>query len=253
MKQSQLNKDFVFSHFEYSRYFHNDCSGGIERHYLGYMKNGHGKIVTKEETVVLSPGMLFYIPKGLRYHSYWNTTSETTRFSSLGFSYFPEEEENDYPLQIIPLPPENHITDTVLLLEQSNKITSERMARFFSLLAELLPQMTTSPAVSSRHLVNRAVALFQQRPHATAAEAAAYCGISETTLYALFRQTLCKTPVAIKQQILTEQAVALLTTTDLSVEEISNRLEFSSASYFRKIFEKHTGKTPREIRRSSSL
>ena len=54
-----------------------------------------------------------------------------------------------------------------------------------------------------------------------------------------------------KQEILCEKAVQLLTTTDLSVEEISNRLLFSSSSYFRKIFKKYTGKTPRQIRKDS--
>ena len=47
------------------------------------------------------------------------------------------------------------------------------------------------------------------------------------------------------------KAVELLITTDMQVEEISSLLNFSSTSYFRKVLYKHTGKTPREIRRTS--
>ena len=45
----------------------------------------------------------------------------------------------------------------------------------------------------------------------------------------------------------------LVETTGLSVEEISNELQFSSSSYFRKILKKHLGKTPSEIRRTNGV
>ena len=46
-------------------------------------------------------------------------------------------------------------------------------------------------------------------------------------------------------------AVELLTTTDKTVEEISSLLRFSSAAYFRKVLRKHTGLTPKQIRKKS--
>ena len=54
-----------------------------------------------------------------------------------------------------------------------------------------------------------------------------------------------------KQEIFCERAAELLITTDLSVEEISAMLSFSSSSYFRKIFKKHTGQTPLQIRKNT--
>ena len=47
-----------------------------------------------------------------------------------------------------------------------------------------------------------------------------------------------------------EKAKQLLMTTNISVEEISRMLNFSSASYFRKILKKYSGKTPKEIRKT---
>lgn len=69
----------------------------------------------------------------------------------------------------------------------------------------------------------------------TMKDVSAYCEISESGLYPIFQRVFQKTPLEIKQEILCEKAVQLLTTTDLSVEEISNRLLFSSSSYFRKV------------------
>ena len=44
----------------------------------------------------------------------------------------------------------------------------------------------------------------------------------------------------------------LLTTTDASVQEISDRLGFSSGSYFRKVLRSYTGKTPGQIRKHAA-
>ena len=82
---------------------------------------------------------------------------------------------------------------------------------------------------------------------------ASYCNVSEATLYNVFSQNLNKSPNEMKQQIMCEKATEYLTITSLSVEEISSKLQFSSSSYFRKIFKKHTGKTPLQIRKEAFM
>ncbi|MBE6762725.1 MAG: AraC family transcriptional regulator, partial [Ruminococcaceae bacterium] len=64
---------------------------------------------------------------------------------------------------------------------------------------------------------------------------------------------LDKTPNQFRNEILCEKAISLLTTTNKSVQEISDTLNFSSTSYFRKILKAHTGKTPLEIRKKSDF
>ncbi len=63
-------------------------------------------------------------------------------------------------------------------------------------------------------------------------------------LYAAFQAAVGRTPIQIKHKILVEEAVDLLTATDLSVEAVSSFLGFSSTAYFRKILRRETGKTP---------
>ena len=76
--------------------------------------------------------------------------------------------------------------------------------------------------------------------------------MSESGLFTFIREYGKTTPISLKNRIRTEKAIQLLTTTDLSVEEISSRLGFCSAVYFRKVFRKETGKTPTELRREYS-
>lgn len=253
MEQALLYNDLTFTRVRYSRYHHNDAGGGNPCHYFGYMQSGSGRLVTKDTTVTVTAGDVFFIPKHLSYHSYWHVGTEVTVFSSLGFAHFPEAERRHYPLQILPGPYPADLIETILKLDAGAPVTSAMVGDFYRLVAALLPCMVTVSGTERDRLAEQAVAWFRQHPHGTAAEAAAHCGISESGLYVLFRQVFHQTPVTVKQQLLLQQATELLTTTDLPIEEISRRLGFSSASYFRKILRRHTGQTPRELRRTSLL
>jgi AraC-like DNA-binding protein len=67
----------------------------------------------------------------------------------------------------------------------------------------------------------------------------------------LIKKELGKTPNRVRQEAKCQQAVRLLTCTDLPVEEISTRLGFSSSSYMRKLLRLTTGKTPLQIRKAA--
>jgi len=79
------------------------------------------------------------------------------------------------------------------------------------------------------------------------------CMISEPYLYTLFKKVTHITPNDYKQKILCEMGIELLLTTDKKIEEITTILKFSSSSYFRKVLKKHTGLTPREIKKTKSF
>ena len=86
-----------------------------------------------------------------------------------------------------------------------------------------------------------------------AADVARFCGVSESALYTAFREVRGYTPTQARHRILTEEAVSLLTTTDLPVEEISRKLGFCSSNYFRKVISGQTGSTPRAIRKNGMI
>ena len=75
------------------------------------------------------------------------------------------------------------------------------------------------------------------------------CHCSESGFFKLFKKSTGVTPVAYKHNIMIQNALDLLTHTSLSVEEISKQTGFSSSNYFRTVFFKLTGKTPKELRK----
>ena len=93
-------------------------------------------------------------------------------------------------------------------------------------------------------------AIFE-RPDTSTRAIARFCGVSESTAYHVIKKELGKTPNQLRQEAKCQQAVRLLTCTDLSVEEISTRLGFSSSSYMRKLLRLTTGKTPLQIRKAA--
>ena len=91
-----------------------------------------------------------------------------------------------------------------------------------------------------------------EHTNAKISDVAKHCSMSQSGIYLLFKQNLNQTPNEVRLEIICDKAVELLSTTALSVQEISDRLGFSSTSYFRKTLKAHTGKAPLEIRKEST-
>ena len=88
MEDLELYKSFVFEKYSFSSKHSANRTKGIPRHYIGYLSQGYGRLVSDECTLELEEGDLFYIPKGCRYHSYWYG-KDGTEFDSFGFGAIP--------------------------------------------------------------------------------------------------------------------------------------------------------------------
>ena len=245
MNDTLFSSSFAFLELRMEKFHHTDNRKGAPKHYIGFMRSGHARIVSEKRTIEIQEGQPFYIPKDLSYQSYWYGNDQI-RFDSYGFDILPAAESLSYQLQLLPTEPE--ILDLIDQLAADKRICCRSLGIFFTLLSKLLPHMETDITDRSRQLLEAAEAYFYHHPDAQVADAAKHCGISESGLYAAFSRSASITPNELRQRILSEKATELLTSTDLPIEEISNQLNFSSTSYFRKILKKHTGKTPSEIR-----
>lgn len=76
-------------------------------------------------------------------------------------------------------------------------------------------------------------------------------GYGKTQCIKIFKQYLGVTPSKFFAQSKIRQACMLLSTTDMSVLEISQRLYYDSISHFVRLFKNETGKSPLEYRKSS--
>ncbi|GGD48452.1 AraC family transcriptional regulator [Paenibacillus nasutitermitis] len=79
-------------------------------------------------------------------------------------------------------------------------------------------------------------------------EIAANCSISRSYLCRLFQQKEGITPLEFLRRRRVEAAVALLRSTNSSVQEIGRICGFDSPSYFGKVFREYLGLSPREYR-----
>ena len=246
MTDAQFYKSFCFQVYTFNRYHATDNSQGSPQHYFAKLIRGTAKICTDTEALHLKAGDIFYIPRGLPYHSYWYLDAGgENAFFSFGFDHLPAEDRS-YRLQIIDANEEERAL--FAMLERKPTISPESIGYLYHFFGAVAGKMPTQAATRSK-TVDRALHFMQTHDRYTARDIAADCGMSESGLYAAFKKHLGKTPNEMRHRLLVDRAVELLSTTDLSVEEISDRLGFSSSSYFRKVLKAETGCSPRDVRR----
>ncbi len=78
---------------------------------------------------------------------------------------------------------------------------------------------------------------------------AAECCLSVSRFSHLFRNVTGKSPLEFTQSMRMDRARELLETTDLSICEISDMLNFSDQNYFSRVFKRSVGVSPREWRK----
>ncbi len=250
MNGSFTSKSFVFQQLTFRGQHYTDARNGVQCHYIGQMQCGEGRILCETTELHLQKGELFYIPMGLKYESYWTGEPEV-RFDSYGFSYFPMPTTVGYSLQKLPSTPV--VTAAVEALAAHRTVDCYSIGRLYLLLDALLPHMQREVYDAREQAVEIAMEWMRSQNKISVPELARRCRMSESGLYAAFRAVKQSTPIETWHHIQGEKAVNLLLTTDLTVEEIVDRLNFCSASYFRKILREVTGKTPREIRQQNRL
>lgn len=251
MNNTQFLNSFYFRRYQRHKYHLTDHfkTNGSPGHFIARMIKGSAKFKSLNKTITVSEGDIFYIPKGLKYQSFWYGNEEDEiLFDSLRFQHFPMLDSYNYSLQTIDCSPEA----SALLLKIADKMTVNctTVGMLYLFLGEVLDGMEQK----ARHHIDIAeIALDYMHNHTNflISDVAEHCKVSESTLYGIFKKAYGTTPIEKKQEIFCERAAELLITTDLSVEEISAMLGFSSSSYFRKIFKKHTGKAPLQVRKNT--
>ena len=255
MKEIFLNSKILIREYSYAQNRTNNISSGNTHHYIARLKQGSARLVSDRGILELKSGDVFYIPKGLKYVSHWFVSDASVIFDSFGFSEFVCSGDKRFSLQKI----EANETVISLMDEISNERAQHRnslkvASLFLGLLSEVLPKMAEDEGHDkSSALTEKAILVMRENPFIDIHSVAEACSVSESGLYAAFRQSRYKTPNEERQRILIERAKNLLISTDAPIEQISAELGFSSSAYFRKIFSKFTGKSPRQIRQKSFI
>ncbi len=250
MNNTFFSKDFIFNEFSFSAQRHNDASGGNHIHYIGYLHEGSARVEYGDKIINIPEGSFLYLPKGIGYHSYWFVgKSGVVRFDSYGFRKIPKADNISYPFQKIE--PFEEALEINRKLTKDKKLSCRSVGLFYQLLGVLFEKMECVSSSKKSALVQKAEDFMRENISFSVGDIARYCGVSESGIYNAFKSEKGITPVEAKQIIFVERAREMLMNTDMSVESISAELGFGTAGYFRKIFTKITGKTPREVRKES--
>lgn len=251
MNDAEFCNSFLFNIFSFTNYHFTDCSKRpVPRHYFGWLTRGRAVIRSAQQELHLDAGDVFYIPKGLKYQSQWFGDAENRiEFYSFGFLIAPTK--SAFVLQKIPCDPQAQAMFAQLCREIP--FTENGIGKLYRFFGQVAVQMQQAEKPYINPVVEEATRYISHNPNARISQVAAHCSISESGLYALFKKHTGKTPNDIRLAALCDRAVALLSTTNKSVQDISDSVGFSSTSYFRKILRKHTGKTPLEIRKEAAF
>ena len=242
-------KSFAFFSHSFKRYHYTDMKKGTTCHHIGYLKHGRAEFYSGGEKYEFSRGDIFFIPCGCKYESYWY--GEEIIFDSYAFTYIPSNETCTYKLQKFTV--SEKARQYADLLSDNKQVSGKSVGLLYLFLHEVLPFAQKNTSDKKAELVACARRYMLLHNEYSIADVARHCRVSESAIYAAFREKEGHTPIHEKHKIQTEKAIRLIVTTDMPIEEISEKLGFSSASYMRKIIRAQTGKTPREMRREPTL
>ena len=243
-------KDFIFRLLKFKNYRYTDARDGIGVNYLAYMQKGSAKILTESEAVNISEGDIFFIPNGSKYRSYWYGEPDI-EFVTLSFPFLPNFENRSYRPQVI----SSSAREVGLMYEILNNAgeTPAGVGMLYSLIGEIMPRMLYRSRGKAWELIDRATEITSKNPKVTVKEIARLCAVSQSALYSAFKRHSDKSLGEVKYEILMKNAKDALVSTDTPIEEIAERLAFSSGAYFRKCFKDYFGISPREMRKNHSL
>ena len=242
MDQQQLYSGNNFRIYKYheKRYFNRRM--GSPRHYINYIVKGHARYITPQGVFEFGAGDFFYIPMGLPYDIYaWGSPEH--EMLSCGFNLFPEARTKKFKVQHLP---KEHVAE-FLMIPLDRLPDTPTLVKFYTLLQKLLPHLQeTSETPPLLEMLSR---LILENPTYRIPALARHCGLAEPTLYVHVKKLTGKTPNEYRMGVLMAEALRLVASTDIPINEIAEQLGFSTVNYFRRQFKLYTSAVPTAYRK----
>lgn len=128
------------------------------------------------------------------------------------------------------------------------------LSKFYLILSKIFAKLEAKNPKELDHRIEKAINYMENHftENISVEELAEISNMSVSRFFPNFKKAVGVTPVEYLNHYRISQAIILLMNEDsLSIETISEKLGFDSAAYFRRVFKKITGKTPRDYRKSS--
>ena len=228
---------------------------------MGLIIDGNGDFVFGEECVHVKCGDIIFVPVGSTYVSYWKGKPDilyiSAHFSFENPSAFLRHKK--VKIQKISLPEFEELKQKFRFMYENYAGTETAqfyaLGTFFEIMGRVFPLLKFTEVKKIDVQIERAAEYIEcnYREDFSVEQLAGISNMSVSHFYSRFKASMGCSPVEYKHRICIRRAeLILIADTDKSIEEISEMLGFCSAAYFRRLFKKITGKTPREYRRTSS-
>jgi len=242
--------------FEQEYYF--DGRLGTPVNSIGVLLRGRAEFVTPGRRFELGSGEAVFVPHGERYESYWRGDLGV-EWHALHFVFSPEESvataltSRRYQLQQIAgwdAAANRRFREIAAACTAGGAPTLAALGHFYLFYADLVQRLAYNEITVVSSPVQAALHYIEAHPceDFSVAWLASLCCMTESRFYAAFAIHAGCTPIEYKNRIRIQRAVAMLSHSDHTVESISRELNFCTPAYFRRVFKRVTGKTPREYR-----
>jgi len=218
----------------------------FDRPCIGYIKKGYAQFLYEGKTLYAHEGDLIYISYGTKYHSVWFGSPDIEWYSVV-FEYASPYAFSDYRFQILP----DYPAELLECMYQTFACAPlQSISHFYRLLDDIYQKLKSTPKAPPYLAVEPAICYIEQNYQKPIAihTLASLCHCSESGFFKLFSKATGTTPIAYKHNVMIQHALELLAHSNLSIEQISTELGFSSSNYFRTVFTRLTGKSPRQLR-----
>ncbi len=213
------------------------------------------------ESFMLYPGEMVFVPITARYVSHW-MGEPNVKYISLHFDFeYPGifTRHKNFKLQkYVPNDPQALISEFEYMrehYEDSEELQLDVLSRFFGFLSTILPKLSVGKAKQIDERLSRAVAYIEKNyvQDISVERLASVCNMSSSRFFPAFKAALGVTPIDYINHFRINRAMAMLINDDdMSIESISGAVGFESSTYFRRVFKRITGKSPKEYRNISA-
>ena len=210
-----------------------------------------------DKKLVVNAGDVVFLPKNSFYEAFFDygTVDYLINFD---MSDINESSEITSPLEITVLV--NNALESCSkafseLIDEAffkNDLCFKRQGLFF-LLLDSISRYSVERSSSDIKVIDKIKDLLGGNEELSMSEIAVKCGISESGLRKKFKEAVGISLSEYRIRAKLNRAKNLLEATDMTVNEISNSLNFYDSAYFCKVFKKHTGMTPKEYLKNKTL
>ena len=259
--QSAQLSFFKAEKYEYNSRYTFDVSNCPRPHFcMGFILEGEAtfKDSIENEEIYVKKGDIIFVPVTGRYISEWSGNPQIAYESVHFLLEIPGvfSQDNNYSLQKVALSDFEYLRDEFDFIvenikDDKNKLLS--LSHFFNVLSIVLPNLKTKSPEEIDTRLKKAVKYIEEHytEQINIEKLADACNMSVSRFFPAFKKQFMMTPMEYLNHYRIHRAsVMLIADRKSSIEQISENVGYSSPEYFRRMFKKITGKTPREYRKA---